>query len=92
MPKDDSKDDQQDSRPQAQQDEDQYGDPESMDRAQLVAKLDDLGIVYDASANEDRLRATLRRAPELVAEGKAREEAESVGTAQPPAQPDTTDK
>lgn len=89
-----AKDDKQpeDPRPQAQQDEDRYGDPEKLDRGQLVAKLDELGIVYDASANEDRLRATLRRAPELVAEGEAREEVERVGTVQPPPPPSDDDK
>jgi hypothetical protein len=72
--------------------EKQYGDPESMDRGQLVAKLDELGIPVDAGANEDLLRATLRRAPELVAEREAREAVASVGTTQPPAEPESDKK
>jgi hypothetical protein len=92
MAKDDSKDDSKqqgptDTRPQAQEyDETKYGDPEKLDRAGLVAKLDELGVPYDASANDDLLRATLRRAPELVAEAEAREDAARVGTTQPPAE------
>jgi hypothetical protein len=69
-----------------------YGDPESMDRGQLVAKLDELGIPYDLGANEDLLRATLRQAPQLVAEAKAREEAAHVGTTQPPAESESDKK
>jgi hypothetical protein len=68
-----------------------YGDPESMDRGQLTAKLDELGVPFDASASDDRLRSSLREAPKLVAERGARLEAEGAGTAQPPA-PSEADK
>ena len=50
---------------------------EGMDRGELVAKLDELEIPIDGSAADDALRATLRRAPELVAERDRLREAEA---------------
>jgi hypothetical protein len=60
------------------------GDPEKMDRGKLVAELDRLQIPIDAGASEDALRASLRQAPQLIAEREAREAALN---AQQPQQP-----
>jgi hypothetical protein len=59
----------------AKTDETPYGDPEELDRGQLLAKLEELGIPVDASVSDDSLRSALRQAPQLVAEREAREDA-----------------
>jgi hypothetical protein len=44
---------------------------EKLDRYEALRKLSELGIAVDESAHTDAIRATLRRAPELIAEREA---------------------
>lgn len=59
----------------AKTDEHPYGDPEQMDRAALLAKLEELQIPVDPTVPDGSLRSALAQAPQLVAEREAREQA-----------------